>query len=321
MVPEQRRNEGWIINYFKFSMINADTRFLGLLGDPVAHSLSPAMHNAALQSLGLNWLYLGLPCKSENLEVILNGLINTGCLGLNVTIPHKNNVAFLCKELSPLAQKLKTVNTILPRERGGWYGTNTDVEGFLYPLKYSERELGKKALIIGCGGSARAIISGLESLHFTEIIIVGRKVESLNTIINDLKYNDTLCNNISTKLEGILQDNLNIINHINTSDLIINTTPIGMSKYNQEDNINNIIPLGKEIWSDLNHTQTLYDLIYTPKPTPWLQLGASKGCKIIDGLEMLIQQGAASLRIWTGIEEIPITIMREAAEVQLNLYN
>ena len=115
-------------------MINGGTSLVGLLGNPVRHSLSPVMHNAALKTMALNWRYLALPCESESLDQVLRGLRAVGCQGLNVTIPHKQAIADLCEELSPLAQRLGAVNTLVPAANGGWYGTNTDVEGFLAPL-------------------------------------------------------------------------------------------------------------------------------------------------------------------------------------------
>ena len=115
-------------------MINGGTSLVGLIGNPVRHSLSPVMQNAALESMGLNWRYLALPCDSESLDQVMKGLRAVGCQGLNVTIPHKQAIAALCEERSPLAQRLGAVNTLIPGEGGGWFGTNTDVEGFLTPL-------------------------------------------------------------------------------------------------------------------------------------------------------------------------------------------
>ncbi|KMM17839.1 shikimate dehydrogenase, partial [Synechococcus sp. GFB01] len=113
--------------------ITAHTALVGVLGDPVRHSLSPVMHNAALAALGLDWVYLALPTPADQLQTVLQGLEAIGCRGLNVTIPHKQAVAQLCRRLMPLAERVGAVNTLLPLEGGGWLGTNTDVEGFLAP--------------------------------------------------------------------------------------------------------------------------------------------------------------------------------------------
>ena len=110
--------------------IRSSTALVGLLGDPVRHSLSPAMHNAALAELGIDWVYLALPVPAAELAGVVRALAAIGCRGLNVTIPHKQAVADLVDDLSPLARRLGAVNTLVPRAEGGWWGTNTDWEGF-----------------------------------------------------------------------------------------------------------------------------------------------------------------------------------------------
>ena len=137
--------------------ISGSTALAGVLGDPVRHSLSPAMHNAALAELGLNWVYLALPAPADQLAVVLQGLEAVDCRGLNVTLPHKQAVADLCHSLSPLAQRVGAVNTLVWHPQGGWFGENTDVEGFLAPLRSCEQNWqGRRAVILGCGGSGIA---------------------------------------------------------------------------------------------------------------------------------------------------------------------
>ncbi|MGB5134578.1 MAG: shikimate dehydrogenase, partial [Prochlorococcaceae cyanobacterium] len=146
--------------------ITAATALVGVLGDPVRHSLSPVMHNAALASLGVDWVYLALPAPAGRLAAVVEGLAAVGCRGLNVTIPHKQAVAALCSELSPLAERVGAVNTLVPRTEGGWLGTNTDVEGFLAPLRADGPAdwSGRRAVLLGCGGSARAVVAALVEL-------------------------------------------------------------------------------------------------------------------------------------------------------------
>ena len=110
-----------------FSNIRGTTALVGVLGEPVHHSLSPVMQNAALQTMGLDWAFLALPAPAAELAAVVRGLEAMNCRGLNVTIPHKQAVAELCRELSPLAQRLGAVNTLVPMAGGGWHGTNTDV--------------------------------------------------------------------------------------------------------------------------------------------------------------------------------------------------
>ena len=117
-------------------MISSKTSFIALIGNPVSHSLSPIMQNAALQYLGLDLIYIAIPCKDEDLELVLNSFKKINCKGLNITIPHKEKVFNLCSEISPIANKLKAINTLKLNSEKEWSATNTDVEGFIYPLKY-----------------------------------------------------------------------------------------------------------------------------------------------------------------------------------------
>ena len=288
-------------------MINGDTGLVGLLGNPVRHSLSPAMHNAALQALQLNWSYLALPCASKNLKEVLQGLRAVNCRGLNVTIPHKQDVAELCQELSPLAKRLGAVNTLIPLDSGGWHGTNTDVEGFLTPLGEQSSWQNCHGVIIGCGGSARAIAAGLQSLRLASITVIGRRQEALDAFIADLQSNDA-------PLTACLQSSPNLASLMKRADLVVNTTPVGMAQHGDAQ----AFPLGEAIWSHLQESAMLYDLVYTPRPTAWLRWGQSRGHRCIDGLEMLVQQGAASLRLWSDRNDVPVETMRRAAEAALN---
>ena len=288
-------------------MINGDTGLVGLLGNPVRHSLSPAMHNAGLQALQLNWSYLALPCASENLKEVLQGLRAVNCRGLNVTIPHKQNVAELCQELSPLAKRLGAVNTLIPLDSGGWRGTNTDVEGFLTPLGEQSSWQNCHGAIIGCGGSARAIAAGLQSLRLASITVIGRRQEALDAFTTDLQSNDA-------PLTPCLQTSPELASLMKRADLVVNTTPVGMAQHGDAQ----AFPLGEAIWSHLQESAMLYDLVYTPRPTAWLRWGQSRGHRCIDGLDMLVQQGAASLRLWSDRNDVPVETMRRAAEAALN---
>ncbi len=303
-------------------MISGTTTLVGLLGQPVMHSVSPRMHNAALNSMRLDWCYLALPCPKNQLREILSALYAVNCQGLNITIPFKEKVSELCSDLSPLAKRLGAVNTLIRDKKGGWKGANTDVEGFIYPLTKKDKEWGGlNAVVIGCGGSARAVVAGLQQLKFSKIIVIGRQANRLSSFIKDLQEKTSLYNTESEhlSLKGFLQDDLSLTKEIETADLIINTTPIGMKTNQAEKSNENLIPLNNQIWKGLKNEAILYDLIYTPNPTPWLLWGETQGLKCINGLEMLIQQGASSLRLWSGVETIPTNLMRNAAEEALGL--
>ena len=288
-------------------MINGSTGLVGLLGNPVQHSLSPAMQNAALQALGLNWRYLALPCEGETLPEVLQGLRAVGCRGLNVTIPHKQAVTSLCRDLSEPARRLQAVNTLIPDDEDGWRGTNTDVEGFLAPLGGSEHWQNQRAVVLGCGGSARAVVAGLQSLGLSSIQVIGRRSEALLNFIADLQLE-------SAPLSSCLETDPAVADLLATADLVVNTTPVGMALHGDA----TAMPLSSDLWDRLADQATLYDLIYTPRPTAWLRWGQGRGHRCIDGLEMLVQQGAASLRLWSGVHDVPVDTMRQAAEAALS---
>ncbi len=294
--------------------ISGKTSLVALLGQPTNHSLSPIIQNAAIQEMKLDWSYMALSCSQENLETVLKGLSAINCKGLNITIPHKEHVVQFCSSLSPLAKRLRAVNTLLPDGQGGWKGFNTDVEGFINPL-ISMSLKKKQALVIGNGGSAKAVIEGLKRLGFAKVTIVGRSQDKINDFLNEHKIaNEGLKPTI--EIEGITDKNSLLTNKIQQSELIVNTSPIGMKR--KEIETKNQFPLGKSIWNNLDSSKILYDLIYIPKPTAWLDLGSKKSCKTIDGLEMLIHQGAASLKLWSNCKRMPIKAMRISAENYLS---
>ncbi len=319
MVPEQLTGQSGLETKI-MSMIGGKTKLIGLLGQPVSHSISPVIHNAALAAMDLDWCYIGLPCDRQDLNTVCKALKALNFQGLNVTIPHKEKARDICDTTSSLAKRVGAVNTLVPNTQGGWHGTNTDVEGFLSPLK--EKKLkGENAVVLGSGGSARAVVAGLQDLNLQQICIVSRNKKKLQSLIEQL--NQQPLNNSNSKrttLKGALENNIELHELINNAGLIINTTPVGMNTNPQPTNIADLIPFGEKIWNEsLTPSTILYDLIYTPRPTEWLKLGAKVGCQQIDGLEMLIQQGAASLKLWCGIKEIPIEIMRRAAKRSLSI--
>jgi len=290
--------------------ITGKTKLVGLLGQPVNHSLSPVMHNAAYEEMGLDWCYVAIPCDRENIEKVTTALRIVDCKGLNITIPHKQEVIKACNNLTETANKIQAVNTLVPEKNNQWIGANTDVEGFLMPLK-NHNLINKSVIVIGCGGSARAVVMGLNSLNIRKITIIGRNKNSLNIFITSMK---NLLSKNQISIEGIDNKEIDISSYIEEADLIVNTTPIGM---NDQKNVKNNIPLGNEIWNCLSNKTILYDLIYTPRPTNWLKLGQEKNCFVIDGLDMLVGQGALSIKLWSGFNEVPVQIMKSSAKKHL----
>jgi shikimate dehydrogenase len=283
------------------------TALLGVLGDPVRHSLSPAMHNAALAALGLDWVYLALPVAAPDLASVVAALEALDCRGLNVTIPHKQAVATLAAELSPLAQRLGAVNTLVRRPGGGWLGTNTDVEGFLAPLREGERP-GQRAVVLGTGGSALAVLAGLEQLGFSSIAVAGRNATALAAL-------HAGCRDWLPALEPLAwttADDEQLLHALAQADLVVNCTPVGMAS-TSDPMAANRSPLAAAALDRLRPGSGVYDLIYTPRPTALLKGAAERGCRTWDGLEMLVQQGAAALRLWSGRDSVPVAAMRQAA--------
>jgi len=286
-------------------MISSKTSFIALIGNPVSHSLSPIMQNAALQYLGLDLIYIAIPCKDEDLELVLNSFKKINCKGLNITIPHKEKVFNLCSEISPIANKLKAINTLKLNSRKEWSATNTDVEGFIYPLK--NLNLGrKKSIILGSGGAARSVIQGLIDLNLSTISVISRNKSSLDELTKNF--------NNQIQLQGLLNSDDQIQILIQEADLIVNTTPAGMKTTKNE---KNVMPNGEAIWRSLNSQTIVYDLIYNPAPTTLLKFSAKKGCMTIDGLEMLVAQGIKSLSFWTDGLEVPFHVMNDALKKYL----
>ena len=293
--------------------ISGHTTLAGVLGDPVRHSLSPAMHNAALAELGLDWVYLALPTPPAQLETVVRGLEALDCRGLSVTIPHKQAVARLCHSLSPLAQRVGAVNTLVRQPQGGWLGDNTDVTGFLAPLRAEGSPWqGRRAVVLGCGGSARAVVTALVELGYGTVAVAGRNAAHLEALLAP-------CRPWAPQLEALAWDpqSTTLRHALAQADLVVNTTPVGMASATDPDAARRC-PLHPEELEALRPGSTVYDLIYTPRPTALLQAASARGCRSIDGLEMLVQQGAAALRQWSGREQVPVEAMRHAVLAQLS---
>jgi len=286
-------------------MISSKTSFIALIGNPVSHSLSPIMQNAALQYLGLDLIYIAVPCKDEDLELVLNSFKKINCKGLNITIPHKEKVFNLCSEISPIANKLKAINTLKLNSEKKWSATNTDVEGFIYPLKNLNLAK-KKSIVLGSGGAARSVIQGLINLNLSKISVISRNISSLNELTKNFDN--------QIQLQGLLNSDDQAQILIREADLIINTTPAGMKTTKYE---NNEMPYGEAFWKSLNKQTIVYDLIYNPAPTTLLKFSAKKGCMTIDGLEMLVAQGIKSLSFWTDGLEVPFHVMNDALKKYL----
>lgn len=288
-------------------MITGKTKILGVIGHPIEHSLSPLMHNAALTQLGLDYVYLPFPVAPENLTTAIAGFASIGVVGFSITIPHKQAILPFLSEISPIAQAIGAVNTVV-NKGNKWLGTNTDVEGFIAPLQttYHQDWSQKKAVILGNGGAARAVVAGCIQLGLAEIHVVGRNLQKLQVFEQSWQnspFADKFQVHEWTELPNLLHQ----------ANLLVNTTPIGMYPHVEQS------PLSSQEMSYLPGDAIAYDLIYIPKPTKFLHLAQKQGIVTIDGLEMLVQQGAAALKIWLQKETVPVTQMRQALQNHLGI--
>lgn len=285
--------------------ITGTTKLLGVIGDPVEHSLSPLMHNRAIASLDVDYVYLPLPVKSADLKNAIAGFEAIGLVGFNITIPHKQSIIPLLSEISTVAQGVGAVNTVYRTDQG-WIGTNTDIEGFITPLQGYNRDWSQTTVVmLGCGGAARAVVVGCAELGCTEIHVLGRNHEKLGQF-KESWINSSLAITIHTHPWEQLPELLAKAN------LLVNATPVGMYPKVEQS------PVDKLAMARLPENAIAYDLIYTPNPTQFLRQAKEQGAIAIDGLEMLVQQGAAALKIWLG-QTPPVDIMRHALQEKLGL--
>lgn len=288
-------------------MITGTTKLLGVIGHPVEHSLSPIMHNAAIAKMGIDYVYLPLPIAPQNLQAAIEGFAAIGVAGFSVTIPHKQAVIPFLSEVSSLAKAVGAVNTVV-RKGSYWVGTNTDIEGFIAPLQstYNRDWSQTTALILGNGGAARAVVAGCAQLGCASIRVVGRNVSKLEAF-RDSWGNSPQAQNLQVHHWELLPK------LIPEAGLLVNTTPIGMYPHINES------PLNLEEINKLSKGAIAYDLIYTPNPTQFLRQAQQTGATIIDGLEMLVQQGAAALKIWLNCDTVPVDIMRQVLREHLGI--
>ncbi len=266
--------------------IKGTTRLIGILGNPVHHSLSPVMHNAAYAHYGLDLAYIPLPVAAPDLPVALKALRAFHFRGANVTLPYKQAVIPLLDEVSELSQKIGAVNTIV-NENGRLVGTTTDPIGFREGFYKAGHSFEKKSVaILGNGGSARTIAFTLAMMEQTlSITLVARDLDKSRTLADEvfaktgIKLNCYTLNEYTEYAEGI--------------QVVVNTTPLGMLP------AVNSSPLPEEA---LRPGQVIYDIVYTPENTLLLQMANKRGLQTVGGLGMLIYQGAAAFKIWTGID-------------------
>ncbi len=277
-------------------MIKGSTKVIALLGDPVEHSISPEMQNAALEKKKLDFVYVAFKVPEKYVEESIKGIKSLGLKGANVTIPHKSAVMKYLDELDEISQKIGAVNTI-NEENGKLKGYNTDGKGALRALRRKIGEIrGKEVLILGAGGAARAIAFTLIESG-ANLKISNRTETKANDLAAELK------DKTGKSVTQIPQKSRELENSIKESDILINSTSVGMHPKTDETIVD----------SEMMHSNlTVMDIVYNPLKTLLLREADKAGAKTISGIEMLIQQGAESFEIWTG-KKAPINVMRDYA--------
>jgi shikimate dehydrogenase len=277
--------------------ISGKTIVCGIIGDPI-EQMSPAMHNAAFQTLGLDYTYVPFRVKSLELKKAIEGIRGLNLRGLNVTIPHKVAVMQFLDRIDPLAEKIGAVNTIV-NDDGILSGYNTDATGFLQTLHDKDVDPeDKKVLLLGAGGAARAIGNVLAG-EKARITILNRRQEL--SWAEDLAHLLTRHYGAKVNIGELTPENLQ--RAIEGVDIVVNSTSLGMSPDDDQ------TPVPADL---LGASLTVFDVVYNPYETRLLREAKAAGAKTINGLEMLVRQGAIAFEKWTGIKA-PVDVMRQSA--------
>ncbi len=275
--------------------ISGNTQVFGIFGYPVRHTLSPQMQNAAFEAIGLEASYLPFEVHPSQLQKALESIMPLGIQGLNITIPHKQNVIPFLDDIDPEAEKIGAVNTI-KNDAGRLIGYNTDGKGYIDSLREAGVEpAGKTVILLGAGGAAKGVAVSLIGAGVHEIIIQARRAEAGAALA---KHLDHISGHIPITVSPFYPEEW-----INTDHpiLLINTTPLGMSP---DDTLPFPASLIKPDW-------VVSDLIYRPFETPLLLAAKKVGAKPVSGLGMLLHQGARAFEIWTS-QKAPVQVMRQA---------
>ncbi len=268
--------------------IDHSTKIVGIIGHPIKQSFSPKMHNLSFLGQGLNYIYLPFDVQTSSLKDSLKAMSVLGVRGFNVTIPHKEKIIQFMDHVSEEASTVGAVNTVV-NEGNQLFGYNTDINGIVESLTPYKEDIAKSTVtVIGAGGAARSVLYALIRHFKVETINIVNRTEERTEAIKDHFNNKMRFDNIKT-FELMAKENLKLFN---SSKLIINTTSIGMFP--------NIEDTPTELAESFNSSQIVFDLIYNPIKTKFIELAESKGATTINGLKMFVVQGARSFELWTG---------------------
>ncbi|MDR3175416.1 MAG: shikimate dehydrogenase [Desulfovibrio sp.] len=295
----------------------------GILGYPVGHSLSPAFHNLAFVRAGYPGVYCLFERQKEDLPEFFQAARALPLAGLSVTIPYKEHVLPFLDRISDRARLAGAVNTVL-FARGGAFGDNTDIAGFLLPLREyaTKAELPAEALVLGAGGAARAVLAGLREMNFAKVSVAARRPEKARELLAALPWEK------ATRVSALAwEDRVSALNG-EQGVLVVNTTPLGMQGAHPGKN-----PLPDEAFAmlcrkeggrsradkDTAAPSLVYDLVYAPRLTPFLAAAQERELACLDGTRFFAAQAVAQFRLWTGFElslEDAGRILEEAGRVQ-----
>ena len=279
------------------------TKVVGVIGDPVKHSCSPPMHNAAFREMGMDYVYVPFWVKPENLAAAVAGFKSINVAGINITLPHKKEVLPLMDSVSQEAELIGAVNTMVFKD-GMVEGHNTDARGFIASLQEEgiDDVKGMNVVALGAGGGAQAVVVGLALAGADRIIIVNRTQEKA------VQLAENIGGKTGVEVEGISLNDKDLPEHISESDLLVSTITAGMDTS---------IPL--VIDPDWLHKDlTVCDIVYAPPETNLLKAAAERGLRTVGGMGMLVHQGAISFHLWTG-KQPPVGTMRRALAEALGL--
>jgi len=274
--------------------VAGSTRVAAVIGHPIRHSISPVIHNAAFRALDLDWVFTAFEVAPGRAAAAAEGARDLGVAGLSVTMPHKADVVRALDELTPTAETLGAVNTVLRRGSGQLIGDNTDGAGFLDALRTDEGfdPAGSRCLVVGAGGAARAVVLALAGAGAREVIVANRTVSRAEEAV--------------ALAPGVAR--LGTTDEAGDVELIVNATPQGMGG-------DLTLPVQA---AALGPGQLVVDLVYHPAHTPLVEVARERGAAATNGLGMLIHQAAHAFRLWTG-EDPPLEVMSAAALAELAL--
>lgn len=280
--------------------ITGHTQIYGVLGTPIAHSISPQMHNEAFRQLDLDCVYVAFDVGADNMQTAVEGLRALKVRGFNVTMPNKNIMATLCDKLSPAAEIIGAVNTVV-NDNGFLTGYTTDGTGYMRAVKEAGHNIiGKKMTLLGAGGASTSVLVQAALDGVSEISVFSRSTSSFNerirTIINKLSLHTSCKINLYH-----LEDEARLRHEISKSAILTNGTSVGMVPDTDHSIINDITMFHNDL--------IVSDIIYNPRETKLMKLAKEAGCPTFNGLYMLLYQGAEAFKIWTG-QEMPVDIIK-----------